>query len=123
MHKRTLIKLLMISTMFCAATAINTRAQTRDDASAKSSPKIQPADDVCDQRLAKTLDALDAAEATVRTLQALIEAQNKLAETNDAVIAKKDEIIKSQSDLIKTYEKEKGLTVSFFFGLIKIRKR
>ena len=123
MHKQTLIKLLMISTMFCAATAINTRAQTQDDGSAKSTPKIRPADDVCDQRLAKTLDALEAAEAAVKTLQAAIAAQNKLAEINDAVIAKKDEIIKSQSDLIKTYEKEKGLTVSFFFGLLKIRKR
>jgi uncharacterized coiled-coil protein SlyX len=125
MHKLTLIKLLVISTLFCAATAINTKAQTPDDASAKDSRKIQPVarDEACNQRLAKTLDALDAAETAIKTLQAALQAQKKLAEINDAVVAKKDEIIKSQNDLIKIYEKEKGITVSIFFGLVKIRKR
>jgi hypothetical protein len=32
-------------------------------------------------------------------------------------------IIENQADLLKIYEKEKGVTVSFFFGLLKIRKR
>lgn len=96
MHKRTLIRLLIISIMFFAATAINTRAQTQGDGSAKSSPTIQAAGDgVCNQRLAKTLDALEAAETTVKTLQAAIAAQNNLAAINDALIVKKDEIIKS----------------------------
>ncbi len=89
----------------------------------KSFPTTRPADDVCNQRLAKTLDALDAAESTIKTLQVAIETQNKLAEINDRLVAKKDEIIKSQNDLIKTYDKEKGITISLFFGLLKIRKR
>lgn len=123
MHKQTLIKLLIISVMFCAATAINTRAQTPENGSAKSFPTTQAADDICNRRLAKTLDALEAAELTVKTLQAATQAQNKLLSINDDIISKKDEIIKSQNELIKNYDKEKGITVSFFFGLLKIRKR
>lgn len=123
MQKRTRIKLLIISAMFYAATAINIKAQTQKNDSAKSSRTIQAADDVCSQRLTKTLDALEAAEATVRTLQAAIEAQDKLAEIHDRLVGRKEEIIKSQSDLIKNYDKEKGVTISFFFGLLKIRKR
>jgi hypothetical protein len=124
MQKRTRIKLLIISAMFFAATAINTRAQTQDDGSAKSSPTTQAAvDDVCNRRLAKTLDALAAAELTVKNLQAAIEAQSKLLGVSDELISKKDKIIKSQSDLIKNYDKDKGVSISFFFGLLKIRKR
>lgn len=124
MQKRMGIRLLIILTMFFAATAINIRAQTQGDGSAKNSPTTQAAvDDICNRRLAKTLDALDTAETTVKALQATIEAQNKLAEINDRLTAKKDEIIKSQNDLIKNYDKAKGVTISLFFGLLKIRKR
>lgn len=123
MQKQMRIRLLIISAIFCAAIAINIKAQTQENGSVKSFPTTQAADDVCNQRLAKTLDALDAAESTIKTLQVVIEAQNKLAEINDRLVVKKDEIIKSQNDLIKTYDKEKGITISFFFGLLKIRKR
>jgi phage-related minor tail protein len=123
MLKTILIKLSIITILCCAATVINIAGQTRDDASAKSSPTTQAADEVCNQRLAKTLDALEAAELTVKLQQAALEAQQKLAEANEKIIAKKDEIIENQADLLKIYEKEKGVTVSFFFGLLKIRKR
>lgn len=124
MQKRMRTKLLVTSAIFFAATAINIEAQTQSGDSAKSFRMTQAAvDDICNRRLAKTLDALEAAETTVKTLQVAIEEQSKLAEINDRLIAKKDEIIKSQSDLIKNYDKNKGLTISLFFGLLKIRKR
>lgn len=123
MLKTILIRLCIILILFCAATAINIAGQTRETVSAKNSPPTQAADDICNQRLAKTLDALEAAESAVKTMQATIEAQRKLTEINEMLIAKKDEIIKNQAELLKIYEKEKGVTVSFFFGLLKIRKR
>lgn len=123
MLKTILIKLCIILILSCAATAININGQTRDNASAKNSPTTQAADEVCNQRLAKTLDALEAAELTIKLQQSALEAERKLADINEAIIRKKDEIIKNQADLLKIYEKEKGLTVSFFFGLLKIRKR
>lgn len=123
MLKTILIRLCIITILFCAATVINIAGQTRDNASAKSSPATQVADEVCNQRLAKTLDALEAAELTIKSQQSALDAKRKLAEINEAIIHKKDEIIKNQADLVKIYEKEKGVTISFFFGLLKIRKR
>ncbi len=123
MHKIILIRLLIILTMCFAATAINTKAQTQENDSAKNSLKIQAADDICNQRLAKTLDALEAAESAIKSLQMTIEAQQKLAEINNEIITKKDELTKNQSDLLKIYDREKGTTISFFWGLLKIKKR
>ena len=123
MLKTILIRLFIITILSCAVTAINIAGQTQATVSAKNSQPTQAADEICNQRLAKILDALEAAELTIKTLQATTEAQSKLAAVNEAIIAKKDELIKNQADLLKIYEKEKGLTVSFFFGLLKIRKR
>jgi hypothetical protein len=74
------------------------------------------------QRLEKVLDALEQAEKVVEILQAEILNRQKLAKLNEDLIVKKDEIISNQTKLIGEYERRKGLTVSFLFGLIKIRK-
>jgi hypothetical protein len=74
------------------------------------------------QRLEKVLDALEQAEKVVEILQAEILNRQKLAKLNEDLIVKKDEIISNQTKLIGEYERRKGLTVSFLFGLVKIRK-
>ena len=45
------------------------RHRRGENDSAKNSLKIQAADDICNQRLAKTLDALEAAEIAIKSLQ------------------------------------------------------
>jgi hypothetical protein len=119
MLKKTLIRLLIISTILFAATVISSTAQTRPEDSASDSRTIQ----VANERLAKTLDALEKSEALNKTLEALVEKQNQLLALNDEIIKKKESIIADQADLIAIYEKRKGTTISFFFGLIKFRKQ
>jgi hypothetical protein len=77
---------------------------------------------LANQRLEKVLDALEQAQKVVEILQAEILNRQKLAKLNEDLIVKKDEIISNQTKLIGEYERRKGLTVSFLFGLIKIRK-
>jgi hypothetical protein len=119
MPKQMLIRLGMILIIACVLTVINSTAQTRPEDSASDSRTIQ----VANERLAKTLDALEKSEALNKTLEALVEKQNQLLALNDEIIKKKESIIADQADLIAIYEKRKGTTISFFFGLIKFRKQ
>lgn len=73
------------------------------------------------QRLLKTLDALEKAERAISALQAELKARESLDKINDDLLIKKDEIIKNQADLIKILEKQSGRKLSIFFGLIKVR--
>jgi hypothetical protein len=46
----------------------------------------------------------------------------KLHSVDKQIIANKDDTIDQQGKLIAIYEKKKGTTISFFFGLVKIKK-
>jgi flagellar motility protein MotE (MotC chaperone) len=65
---------------------------------------------------------LDQSIAEVRALKAKVTALEQLVGLDNQILAKKDETIADQKRLIDIYEKRKGTTVSFLFGLIKIRK-
>ncbi len=65
---------------------------------------------------------LDQSIAEVKALKDKAAALEELNRLNREIIAKKDETIAEQAKLIGVYEKRKGTTISFFFGLIKIRK-
>lgn len=65
---------------------------------------------------------LDQSIEEVRALKAKVSALESLRSINNEIIAKKDEQIADQAKLIAIYEKRKGTTLSFFFGLIKFTK-
>lgn len=65
---------------------------------------------------------LDQSIAEVRALKAKTTSLEQLRVINNEIIGKKDEQIAELKKLIEIYEKRKGTTISFFFGLIKIRK-
>lgn len=130
MRKGKLIWLATILIGLWIGTAGATRA-TAQTASAPGSQTTQPArsgdsgaDDgaVCNSRLLKALDALDRSEALIKTLQDQHVTDAKLIAKDDEIHAKDQKTIVDQDAVIKTYEKRKGTTVSFLFGLVKIRK-
>lgn len=65
---------------------------------------------------------LDQSIAEVRALKTKTASLEQLRGINNEIIGKKDEQIAELKKLIEIYEKRKGTTISFFFGLIKIRK-
>lgn len=73
-------------------------------------------------KCAKAFDEVIAVRQVVIALQTEIEKRKELQKISDDLIAKKDEVIANQNKLIIEYEKRKGTTLSFLFGLIKFRK-
>jgi hypothetical protein len=75
------------------------------------------ADDLkeCTQMLDQTLDELKALKGYAASLE-------KRTAIDDAIQKKQSETIDQQGKLIAIYEKKKGTTISFFFGLVKIKK-
>jgi hypothetical protein len=71
-----------------------------------SDPRSSATDDVCEQRLLKTLDALDKAEKALGFAVNEIDARAKLDALKDQLIAVKDLIISSQNELIKRLQKK-----------------
>ena len=139
-HKTIATRLMLILILVCGLTAINSTAQTSRIDSVKNSAPTQAAVNganstsvtigdcdedlrVANQRLAKTLDALEKAESLIQSLQAENVKRKELNDLNNSIIEKKDSVIAGQQKLIETYEKQKGTELSFFFGLIKFRKR
>ena len=100
----------MIRPVSNGANAIRTPSATDDDALA-----------IANQRLAKTLDALEKAERLIKTLEAEIEARKRLDQVNEEIIEAKNGMILEQAKLIEIYKKQSGRKVSFLFGLVKIR--
>jgi hypothetical protein len=76
---------------------------------------------VCDQRLAKTLDAYEKAQRVIDAQAVEIRARSNLQDLSDQQAAKLSEIIAAQEKLIKILQKQTGRKVSIFFGLVKIR--
>jgi len=110
------------------------QAQIPKTSSAESSVSIQrvsngesetrascATDDVCDQRLVKTLDALEKAERLIASLDAEIAARKRLDAVNEEILAAKNAVIAEQTKLIEIYKKQSGRKISFLFGLIKVR--
>jgi hypothetical protein len=71
-----------------------------------SDPRSSATDDVCEQRLLKTLDALDKAEKALGFAVNEIDARAKLDALKDQLIAVKDTIISAQDELIKRLQKK-----------------
>jgi chromosome segregation ATPase len=69
----------------------------------------------CTQMLDQTLDELKALKAYAASLE-------KKSSIDEAIEKKQAETIASQGKLIAIYEKKRGTTISFFFGLVKIKK-
>lgn len=91
------------------------------NASVNDSRLIQPvSDDVCDNRLAKTLDALEKAEGVIKSLQAEAEARRRLDAVNDEIITAKDAVIIEQKKLIVILQKQSKRKISILFGIIKV---
>lgn len=76
---------------------------------------------MCDQRLAKTLDALEKAEKLIAALDAEIAARKRLDEVNGQLLVSKEAIIAEQSKMIEILRKQTGRKISFLFGIVKIR--
>lgn len=96
-------------------------ATAQTAAIAPVSRTTQAADDVCLQRLDKTLDALENAEALIAAKDAQIKAKNDLLATKDAIIAQRIEIQANTEKLLEIYKAKSQRKISFLFGLVKIR--
>lgn len=129
--KRTLTTLGAILITAFAGTAIYSQQPRTSADSVSSSQTTQPVvitaqrtdalDDVCEQRLAKTLDALEKTQALVKALEAQIATLNRLNQVNAELLTAKDGIINDQAKLIEIYKKQTGRKISFLFGLVKVR--
>ena len=84
-------------------------------------PATSATDDVCEQRLLKTLDALEKTERLVSALEAENAAIRRLNAVNEQILTAKETIIGEQVKLIEIYRKQSGRKISFFFGLVKVR--
>lgn len=103
------------------STAENSASIQRASNGASEIPASSATDDVCDQRLVKTLDALDKAERVIAALEAEIAARKRLDGVNAEILAAKNAVIAEQEKLIGLLKKQTGRKVSLFFGLVKIR--
>jgi hypothetical protein len=112
-QRKTQMKLLAIFAILLIATALHSTA-TAQTVSASDSRMTVPAtngvastaDDVCEQRLLKALDALDKAEKALAFATSEIDARVRLDALKDQLIAVKDTIISAQDELIKRLQKK-----------------
>lgn len=103
------------------SSAENSAATVRATSGGNDIPATRATDDVCDQRLLKTLDALDKAERVIAALEAEIAARKRLDAVNEEILAAKDAVIAEQAKMIGLLKKQTGRKVSLFFGLVKVR--
>lgn len=73
------------------------------------------------QRLLKTLDALEKAESLIKMLESEIEARKRLETINNQIIAAKDSQISEQKKLIEILEKQSGRKLKILWGIISVR--
>lgn len=128
---RTLHAALLMTLCVLTATVTAT-AQISKTGSAGNSAPIQVAtngerptaaicDEICEQRLAKSLDALEKAERLIAALEGELAARKRLDDVNAEIIETKNALISEQAKLIGLLKKQSGRKISFFFGLVKIR--
>lgn len=123
MHNKILIMLTpLFLIVFCAILTTSTAIAQQTD-SASVSRQTQPAkngDDctIVNQRLDKTLDALEKSEAEKAAQVVTIDALLKLDAVNNALIGAKDSLLKSKDAELEVFRKLKCSKTSFLFGLI-----
>lgn len=103
------------------SSAENSAATVRATSGGNDTRATPATDDVCEQRLLKTLDALDKAERVIAALEAEIAARKRLDAVNEEILAAKTAVIAEQAKMIDLLRKQTGRKVSLFFGLVKIR--
>ena len=123
MRKILIIQLSILIVLFCATPTLSQETPKTD--SVNASRTIQAAangdgETVCDRRLLKTLDALEAAESVAASLKSEIESLRRLAAVNDEIIKAKETVIAEQKKLIEILEKKSRRRISFFFGMVKV---
>lgn len=104
------MKKLVCLTVLFLAFAISAHAQT-----------AQSDLDVANARLVKVLDALESAEKAIEAQKAEIASLKSLAEINNQLIIKKEEIISDQNKLIEKLEKQTRPELKILWGLFKVR--
>jgi pimeloyl-CoA synthetase len=110
--KRNVRMLLMSLLILTASTAVYSQETQRTD-SALVSQTTALAQDVNEQRLLKTLDALEKAEKALGYALDEIEARKRLDELKDRIIAVKNTIIEAQDELIRRLQKkDRGLVAA-----------
>lgn len=114
-----IMQMLILATFLILTAAIGTQISAQSGGS--GAPTTQPTANANDD-LRECTQMLDQSIAEVRALKEKMRALEQLRNLDSQIISKKDEIIAGQKKLIDEYEKRKGLTVSFLFGLIKFRK-
>ena len=124
MHKKLSITPTATFLILCAAILIPSTATAQTTTSARTSPTIQPAASggdctIVNQRLEKTLAALNKSETEKKADENTIAALLKLDAANNALSAAKDATIQSKEDENKILRAIKCSTTSFVFGLIK----
>jgi hypothetical protein len=73
------------------------------------------------QRLVKTLDALEKAESLVKILENEIEARKRLETVNNDIIKAKDSQLAEQKKLIEILEKQSQRKLKILWGIISVR--
>lgn len=137
--RKILMSLTIISILLCAATLANSQTETPKISFAENSAKtavvssgenLTNAEQTTDceselktanQRLLKTLDALERSEKVIEAQKAEIAALKSLNQLNDEILAKKEQIIADQNKLIEKLEKQTRPEFKVFWGLVKIR--
>ena len=137
MQKRIQIKQLIILIILFGATVQLTIAQKQNDVTVKSSASIVPALSsekltnvksdceeelkVSQQRLVKTLDALDKAELLIASLKQENEALTRLNAINGQIQTAQAKTIEAQKAEIEIYKAKSQRKISLLWGIIKIR--
>jgi len=98
-----------------------TAALTQETAQKPSADDFQTISRVNEQRLLKTLDALETAEKALAALQTEITSRERLSAIDAELLKRKDSIIADQEKLIAILQKQTGKKLSILFGLVKIR--
>lgn len=120
------LTLTLVLTVTAAIGQTSTNLSSRTDI-AGDSRTIQPAasgengQDITAQRLAKTLEALERAEALIAAQQRQLDASEKVEIAQRRLIELQAATVKEQDEKIRLLEKQKRQQVSIFFGLVKIR--
>lgn len=113
--RQTLIWAMFLVLTLAAATAISAQSEPSSAPTTRTTASVESDLRDCSQMLDQSIEEVRALKAKAAALEQLVAIQKE-------IIARKDEQIAEQAKLIAIYERRKGTTISFLFGLIKIRK-
>lgn len=131
MLKKIRITLVLMSILFVTAIATLSQQPTTNENSANNSPSTQPVvniaqntnvpnspDDVCEQRLAKTLDALLAEQELRKRIERENQLLTVLVEKDNEIINAQKNALAAKDTQISILEKKSKRRVKIFWGLI-----